>query len=143
MQTFSLSSVLSSFTLFRSLSQSELEAVARLCESRHYAKGDYLFLQAEPIDYVYFPIQGRVRLFSMSESGKEQTFLIAGNGDMFPHVGFFRSRDFPYYAVALEESHCLAVPVHPFAELLVAHPSIHVKLMQVLADKIIDLQQRL
>lgn len=139
----SLSSALNACDLFGSLSQPELDAVAKQCEPLRYAKGEFLFLQAEPIAYVYFPLQGRIRLFSMSESGREQTFLVADNGDFFPHVDFARSGNYPYCAVAVQEAYCLALPVPAFAQLLADHPDMGCKMMQVLADKIIDLQQRL
>lgn len=135
--------ILRAFPLFRNLSGEELTAIAELCSSRHYARGDYLFLQSEVISHVYLMVKGRVRLYSMSESGKEQTFLIADPGELFPHVGFFRSGNYAYHAVALQETDCLAVPVRSFERMLVAHPAIHFKITQVLADKILELQRRL
>jgi len=129
--------------LFRKLSEEELTAVAELCHSRQYARGEYLFLQSEAISHVYLMVKGRVRLYSMSESGKEQTFLIADSGELVPHVGFFLAGNYAYHAVALQETDCLAVPVRSFERMLLAHPAIHFKLTQVLADKILELKRRL
>ncbi|MEK3742450.1 MULTISPECIES: Crp/Fnr family transcriptional regulator [Brevibacillus] len=143
LSTGPISSVLRCFHLFRNLSEHELKAVAATCKSGEFARGDYLFYQSEEILQVYFVISGRVRLFSTSEDGKEQTFLLADQGDMFPHLGFFRTDSYPHHAVALDDVHCLVIPVRTFEQLLLAHPAISFKIMQVLADKIIDLQQRL
>ncbi|WP_168736002.1 Crp/Fnr family transcriptional regulator [Cohnella fermenti] len=141
--TSATTSILRAFRPFRNLTEEELAAIAELCVSRHYARGDYLFLQSDEISHVYLPVQGRVRLYSMSESGKEQTFLLADPGELFPHVGFFLSGNYPYHAVALQEAVCYALPVRSFERLLAAHPSIHFKITQVLADKILELQRRL
>jgi CRP/FNR family cyclic AMP-dependent transcriptional regulator len=134
---------LRAFPLFQNLSEEELAAIAELCSPRHYDRGDYLFLQSEEISHVYLTVQGRVRLYSMSESGKEQTFLIADPGELFPHVGFFRGGYYAYHAIALQETVCLAVQVRSFERMLTAHPAIHFKITQVLAGKILELQQRL
>lgn len=136
-------SALRSFRLFQSLTREELSTVAELCIFKKYRRGDHVFFQSEEISHVLLQLQGRVRLYSMSESGNEHTFMIAVPGDLFPHVGFFRTGNYPYHAVSIGNSICLAISVASFEQLLIAHPSIHFKITQVLADKVLELQRRL
>ena len=131
------------FKLFQHLTEQELNNVTELCIPKQYQRGDYIFLQTDPCQYVYFQLKGKVKLFSASESGSEQTFMLANQGDIFPHVGFFRTGNYPYHATAIEDCTCFAISIHSFNDLLITHPSIHFKVTQVLSDKILDLQQRL
>lgn len=134
---------LRSFTLFKSLTPEELTDVAALCEPKEYKRGDHVFLQGNQISHVFFLLQGKVRLFSMNEIGSEQTFMLVEHGELFPHIGFLKTGNHPYHAITTKEAICLSVPIESFNQLLLAHPPIHFKITQVLADKILDLQQRL
>ena len=143
MITIDLVSSLRSFKLFQSLTSEELTTVSQLCVLKDYQRQEYIFLQSNYISHVYLQLEGRVRLYSASESGSEQTFMIAEKGELFPHVGFFRDGNYPYHAVTLTEVSCLMIPIDAFKQLLITYPSIHLKITQVLAEKILDLQQRL
>jgi CRP/FNR family transcriptional regulator, cyclic AMP receptor protein len=138
-----ISASLQYFKLFQHLTEEELNTVAELCILKKYQRGDYIFLQSDRCQHVYFQLKGKVKLFSASESGSEQTFMLANQGDLFPHVGFFRTGNYPYHATAIEDTICVAIPIDLFKQLLIRYPSIHFKITQVLADKILELQQRL
>ena len=143
MITIDIVSSLRSFKLFQDLTSEELACVSKLCTLKDYQRHDYVFLQSDKVSHVFLQLQGRVKLYSASESGSEQTFMITGKGELFPHVGFFRNGNYQYHAVALTDASCLAIPIEAFKQLLITYPSIHFKITQVLADKILDLQQRL
>jgi CRP/FNR family cyclic AMP-dependent transcriptional regulator len=129
--------------LFEHVTEEELSSVADLCIVRNYQKNDHLFFQDEPMTHVYFAVEGRIKNYRIKEDGKEQTILLADKGEMFPHVGFFRTGTYPDNALALQDAVCLAITIPSFEQLLIGQPAISFKMLQVLADKIIDLQDRL
>jgi CRP/FNR family transcriptional regulator len=139
----SIITFLRSVKLFSNLTEEELEVVAGICHKEYFAKGDPLFLQSEKLENVYIIAQGRVRLYGMSETGMEQTFQLIDRGEMCPHVGFFRSGNYPHHAMAAMLVQCIVIKVKDFEQLLLTYPDISLKMMQLLADKIIDLQHRL
>ena len=62
---------------------------------------------------------------------------------MFPHTGFFNPNPYPATAEAIVDTKLLAIPVRLFESLLLGNPSIAIKLMRVMGDKIRELQEKL
>lgn len=143
MVTNNIVSALSSIKIFQNLTEKELVTLSDVCLKRQYHRGDYIFMQSEPIAHVYLQVSGRVRLFSTNEAGSDQTFMIAEDKELFPHVGFFRTGNYPYHAMVLQDCEVVAIAIESFNQLLMTYPSIHFKMTQVLADKILELQRRL
>jgi signal-transduction protein with cAMP-binding, CBS, and nucleotidyltransferase domain len=71
---------------------------------KRYNKGDYIFLPEEESDRVYFLFEGRVKIGSYSDAGKEITKVILHKGEvlgLLSMVGENRRRDF---AQAMEDT---------------------------------------
>lgn len=62
---------------------------------------------------------------------------------MFPHTGFFNAHPYPATAEAITPTELLAIPVRLFERLMLSTPSIAIKIMRVLGDKIRELQDKL
>jgi hypothetical protein len=62
---------------------------------------------------------------------------------MFPHTGLFNPNPYPATAEAIVDTHLLAIPVRQFEQLIMNTPSIAIKMMRVMGDKIRELQEKL
>ncbi|MBS4190989.1 Crp/Fnr family transcriptional regulator [Bacillus sp. FJAT-49705] len=135
--------VLSQFTLFRDLSDSEMEKIIEISISREWKKGSHVFMQDDPLENVYFIQSGRIKIYKSDINGKEQIVAIMKNGEMFPHVGFFRKGGYPAFSEVLENSTLVVVPIDLFEKVLIDNPELCIKVFKVLGEKIVDLQERL
>jgi CRP/FNR family transcriptional regulator, cyclic AMP receptor protein len=135
--------VLSQFSLFRDLDESEISKIVDIAIARELKKNNHVFLQGDPITNVYFISEGKVKIYKSDSSGREQIVNIVKSGDMFPHVGFFRKGEYPAYAEIIENSKLVVVPIDQFEKVLIDNPHLCIKVFNVLAEKIIDLQDRL
>jgi CRP/FNR family transcriptional regulator, cyclic AMP receptor protein len=135
--------VLSNFTLFRDLNDTELLKVTEIAIAREWKKNSLVFLQGDPLENVYFIYDGKIKIYKSDVNGKEQIVAIMKKGEMFPHVGFFRKGDYPAYAEVLEPSTLIAVPISQFENVLIENPELCIKVFKVLGEKIVDLQNRL
>lgn len=135
--------VLSEFSLFRVLNNSELSKVADIAITREWKKHSHVFLQGDPIENVYFIYDGKIKIYKTDTNGKEQIVSILKKGEMFPHVGFFRKGDYPAFAEVLEASTLITVPISQFENVLIENPELCIKVFNVLGEKIVDLQNRL
>ncbi len=135
--------VLSEFSLFRVLNDSELSKVADIAITREWKKHSHVFLQGDPLENVYFIYDGKIKIYKTDTNGKEQIFSILKKGEMFPHVGFFRKGDYPAFAEVLEASTLITVPISQFENVLIENPELCIKVFNVLGEKIVDLQNRL
>ncbi|MFE8702189.1 Crp/Fnr family transcriptional regulator [Cytobacillus sp. FJAT-54145] len=135
--------VLSEFSLFKNLSPSEMDKIVEISISRDYKKGSHVFMQDEPIENVYFIHHGKIKVYKSDINGKEQIVAILKQGEMFPHVGFFRKGGYPAYSEVIENASLVAVPILQFEKVLLENPELCIKVFKVLGEKIVDLQERL
>jgi CRP/FNR family transcriptional regulator, cyclic AMP receptor protein len=130
--------------LFQALNEEELAKIEGLLVRRNYAEKETIFFQGEPHVTVYFIAEGRVKIYRNDEHGREQVVNMLHAGDMFPHVGFFRTDSvYPAHAMMNEDGVLLALSISRFRSLVESHPTLSLKLLSELESKYIELQARL
>ena len=134
---------LKDFQLFSNLHSNQLEDILKHAQIKNFDKRAQLFAQFEPIEHIFFVLEGQVKLYRMDHRGNEQIVNIACTGEMFPHIGFFRSQTYPAYAEVMKTATILFIPLHCFKLFFIQHPEICEQLINILEDKIINLQSRL
>lgn len=129
--------------LFRDLTAEELQRVHALAAERRFERGEYVFMEGQEREAVYFIRRGLIKIFKVDEEGREHIVTILGAGQMFPHVGFFQEGPYPGTAQAMEKSVLLAIRTAAFDALLVEYPDIARKVMRVMGQRILQLQEKL
>ncbi|MFC4307308.1 Crp/Fnr family transcriptional regulator [Cohnella boryungensis] len=129
--------------LFHDLNDQELARVEEICLSRPAPKKTIVFAEGSEKEAVYFIQDGLVKTYKTDEHGHEQIVSFLKSGDMFPHTGFFNQNPYPATAETIVNSRLLAIPVRLFERLMMSHPSIAIKMMRVMGDKIRELQEKL
>jgi CRP/FNR family cyclic AMP-dependent transcriptional regulator len=135
--------ILQDIALFRDLAEEERRRVYRLATERRYERGEYVFFQGQERERVYFIRRGLVKIFKVDEGGREHIVSILSKGQMFPHVGFFQDSPYPGTAQVMEPSTLLSIRCADFDALLVEHPAVMRKVLRLLADSILKLQEKL
>lgn len=143
MNNYSAKELLQHFTLFKDLTDVEMEPIVELVHNRMYRRGTHIFMQGDPLTNVYFIYQGNIKIYKMDMEGREQIVNVLRKGHMFPHQGFFRKGDYPANAQVIEDAVLMYIPIEAFENVLLTNPEISMKLLRVLGDRIIDLQNRL
>ncbi|GAA4719726.1 Crp/Fnr family transcriptional regulator [Brevibacillus fulvus] len=134
---------LRSVPLFRNLDSEELAYLNQITVKRFFRKKSVIFSEGAEKTEVFFIAEGLVRTYKVTENGNEQTVSLLRAGEMFPHVGFFHDDPYPATAEALIDTQLLIIPVHKFEQLMLQKPTIAVKVMKILGEKIKELQERL
>src|SRR5712692_2367972 len=75
--------LLRSMDLFTDLQDSELNKIARLLKEHKFAENELIFAQGEPGDGLYIILQGRVRIASTDQLGRERVLAFYGPGEFF------------------------------------------------------------
>ncbi|MEK5442107.1 MULTISPECIES: Crp/Fnr family transcriptional regulator [unclassified Fredinandcohnia] len=143
MNRIEITEVLQTVPLFKELTSNELNEIVNIAQYRQYKKGSHVFMQDDPLENVYFIYQGKVKIYKNDVNGKEQIVTVQKDGDMFPHVGFFRKGNYPAYALVLENTKAVVISISHFENVLLQQPQVSIKLFRVLGEKIVDLQNRL
>lgn len=129
--------------LFHDLNIQELERVEEITISRFVSKKSTIFTEGSEKEAIFFIQDGLVKTYKTDENGHEQIVSFLKTGDMFPHTGFFNQNPYPATAEAIVDANLLAIPVRLFERLMMDTPSIAIKMMRVMGDKIRELQEKL
>ncbi|MGV3489466.1 MAG: Crp/Fnr family transcriptional regulator [Tuberibacillus sp.] len=135
--------ILKRVPLFSELSHEELTRLSEITTERIVNKKQFVFMEGNKREAVYFIRSGVVKVFRVDESGNEQVINLLQDGEMFPHVGFFDESPYPSTAQAMEETHLLIIRIDDFNELLVVYPRIAIKVMKIMEQKITQLANRI
>ncbi|NJD62387.1 MAG: Crp/Fnr family transcriptional regulator [Deltaproteobacteria bacterium] len=128
-----LPEVLRNTPLFANLPPEDLRRVAEIALPRHYEKKDSIFREGERADGFYVVGVGRVKIFKLSENGKEQVLHLIGPGQSFAEATIFEGGTFPAHAEALEGCDVVFLPKRPFTDLLEKNPRIALRMMASLS----------
>jgi CRP/FNR family cyclic AMP-dependent transcriptional regulator len=110
---------------------------------RTYKRGEYIYLPEEHADRIFFLTEGRVKIGTYGETGKEITKAILSKGEVFGElslVGEEKRRDFAY---AMEETQLCVVTVEEMKSLMREHNGLSLFLMKIMGSRMLDMENRL
>ncbi len=110
---------------------------------KSYKKGDYIYMQEEHSDRIFFLTTGRVKIGNYGESGKEITKTILTSGEVFGElslIGEEKRRDF---ALAMEATTVCILTVEEMRGLMRNHSSLSLFFMKIMGSRVLEMEQRL
>ncbi len=129
-----LASWLHTTLLFRDLSRSQLVFLLRIAQLQTFNKGDLIFQEGGEATGCFVIKTGRIKVFKMSPTGKEQILNIFEVGENFAEIAALDGKPFPASAEALEFSELLFFPRVLFLDLLHQSPDITINMLISLAQ---------
>jgi CRP-like cAMP-binding protein len=129
--------------LFRALAPEDRSRLAEVSVVRSYEKGQTLFSEGDPSDFLFTVLSGRAKVVKTIPSGKEVILEIFGPGDPVGAVVAYQGRPYPASAIALEPTSCLLVKRAPFFTLLESHPTLVRGFLLGLTERIVELTRRI
>ena len=123
-------------SLFAGLSDLELEDLAGSLGRRTFAKGAIIFSRGSSGRTMYIVESGKVRIFTLSESGKEVTLQIYGPGEVFGEFSLLDGLPRSAGAMALEETITFTLHRDHFFQHLEANPSMARSIIELLTARL-------
>lgn len=106
-------------------------------------KDEYVYLPDEDSDKIYFINNGRIKIGSFADNGKEITKAILNEGEVFGElamIGETKRRD---YALAVEDTKVCIISSSEMKELIRDHNSLSLFFMKMMGSKVIEMENRL
>lgn len=132
--------------LLSSLPPEVRSRVLAATRARRYARGEVVFHEGDPGESLHLIKLGRLAVRVSADSGESATLRILRPGDAFGELALLR-RDGGHQrtasVTALEEVETLALGRGAFSALCVSHPQVERLLMELMAERIDQLSQRL
>ncbi|MCP4203225.1 MAG: Crp/Fnr family transcriptional regulator [bacterium] len=127
---------------FSALPEEDRLHLAEVAEVKSFAAGELILHEADPSEYFYTIVSGRVKVFKTTRSGKDIIWGIFGSGDPVGSVAVFKERPYPATAAALEDTVCIQISRSALYSLLEHHPSIARGLLLGLTQRLVELVNR-
>jgi len=122
--------------LFASLTAAEMQALAARSTWRRFGKDEQLFAEGDACLGFFLVATGKVRIFKLSPSGREQILAVEGPGSSFAEVPVFDGGNYPAAASAIEDTQVLFISRKDFQNLCREHPDIGLKIIAVVGSRL-------
>lgn len=123
--------------LFQSLTTQELNEIGKIAKACQYGRGEIIFQEGAFERNIYVIETGQVEIYKRSPVHGEQTIAILKNGDYFGEMAFFeKTTARSATARALQASNIVTIEGNDFEKLLHSHPSISLKLLSTLSQRL-------
>jgi CRP/FNR family transcriptional regulator, dissimilatory nitrate respiration regulator len=128
--------VIEASELFGGMPQEHLDEIEKIAIRKEFKRGETVFFEGDPGTGFYMVETGKVKIFKMSLSGKEQILHIFGPGEPFGEVPVFHDLPFPANATVLEKPSLIFFPRKAFVELVHTMPSLVMNMLAVLSMRL-------
>ena len=129
--------------LFADLSKPELDRIAQVAVLRHYPAGSVILREGDAGDTCYVMRTGRARILREHSDGRAITLTNVGPGEIFGELAMFGGEVRSATVETLEYVEAVAILADDLKRLLSEHPEISVKLLEALAKKLRQANERI
>jgi len=122
--------------LFAGLKQNEIDEIAALADLRHLDKGRILFSQGDLALAFFVLAKGKMRVYKLASSGREQTLVTPMPGSSFAEAALFADKRYPAYCSALEDSEIIVIDKSRFLKFVESHPQVALNMIAQMAERL-------
>ena len=135
--------LLARLEVFSALEERELREVAQLAVPRSYERGEVIFREGDTGDTCYVIRSGSVSVMREHQDGRVIALAELRAGAMFGELSMFGGETRSATVETLEPTRAVALLAADFQRLLRSHPEIAVKMLNALADRLREANERL
>jgi CRP-like cAMP-binding protein len=122
--------------LFRGVDPDDVKELCDSLDRRHFHTGELIFEQGEPGNLLYIIVNGKVKIGSSAEDGRENLFHILGPSEMFGELAMLDPGPRISSARALTDVDVVTMDRAQLREWIAPRPEVSEQLMRVLARRL-------
>lgn len=128
--------------LFNHLDLSEMNEIVKTTNSVTYRRGDIIYRAGDQSDGLYIVHTGRMKIYRLSDNGKEQLVRILTPGDFTGELSLFTESIHNAYAEALETVELCVMGRDDFQQFLLKYPAISLKMLTEFSTRLADTEKQ-
>lgn len=129
-------SCISLVPIFNHLEDGQMAEIMKTIKSVHYRKGEIIYKAGDQSDSLYIVSSGKIRIYRLSESGKEQLVRILNPGDFTGELAIFSKSVHESYAEAMKNTDVCMITRSDLQEFLVRYPTISLKILSEFSKRL-------
>lgn len=120
---------------FKSLPLEALQEIEKQINEKKYMRREYIFMQDDPAEYVWFVKDGHVTIANQSKGGRSLTLSVIGPGKMFGFSGM-EGGEYGVYSAAETDVTVISIPSQIFMNLMDKFPDVGKTVLFDLSDRL-------
>lgn len=112
-------------------------------QHKEYKRNEYIYLQDDDADKVYLITDGKVKIGTYGQNGKQITKAILAKGEVFGEMALMPEEKRRDYAFAMEVTIVCILTADEMRRLMREHTSLNVFFMRLLGSRLLEMERRL
>ncbi|MFD2618740.1 Crp/Fnr family transcriptional regulator [Terrilactibacillus laevilacticus] len=126
-----------SVPIFNHLEDQQMDKIAESAKTLELQKGEMLFRAGERDDTLYIVSQGKIQIYRLADSGKEQLIRILNPGDFIGEWTLFHPGEVhENYAVTIQKTSICLIKQTDLQAHLLQHPTIALKIIEEMSSRL-------
>jgi CRP/FNR family transcriptional regulator len=121
--------------LFANLTEKEMSALVGRVSRQHFGRGELLFNEGDACEGLFLVASGKIRIFKLSPTGREQVLAAEGPGSTFAELPVFDGGNYPASASALEDSDVVFIS-RKDQNFCREHPEVGLKVIAIVGSRL-------
>jgi CRP/FNR family transcriptional regulator len=115
--------------LFAGLREEDLKRIRGIALLKRVGRKEVLFSDGEQAKGFYVILSGKVKLYKISQEGKEQILHMVSAPEAFAEAALFHEGSYPAFAEAIVDSQLLFFPKRDFIHLIERNPQLSINMI--------------
>ncbi|WP_188207902.1 Crp/Fnr family transcriptional regulator [Alkalibacillus aidingensis] len=122
--------------IFNHLNQDQMDEIMSKVRSVSFKKGEVIYHSGDESDSLYIVNNGKIKIYRLSETGKEQLLRILSPGDFTGELALFKQSTHEAYAEALVDTTVCIIKRPDLQQFLLKYPSISVRILNEFSNRL-------
>lgn len=122
--------------IFHGLDLPIIQHIEDIVKHRHYKKDQHVFYQGDDSDALYIIHKGIIKLYKLSDDGKEQTIRLLFPGDFFGQSSLVAKKAHYVSAQVLDDTQLCVIHQTDFQTAMGEHPELVLRILTAVNDRL-------
>lgn len=128
--------------IFNHLEEEQMNEIMKAVHSVSYKKKEIIYRAGEKSNSLYIVNKGRIRIYRLSESGKEQLVRILNPGDFTGETALFNEQTHESYAEAMVDTTVCRINREDLQTFLLKYPTISLKILSEFSSRLDEAEKQ-
>nr|WP_304215283.1 Crp/Fnr family transcriptional regulator [Fredinandcohnia onubensis] len=129
-------SCISRVPIFNHLNENEMAEISQVAVRKRLKKGELLFHSDELSEHLFIVHKGLVKMYRITENGKEQIIRFVEEGDFIGELSLFSKSTTTSFAEAMEDTEVCTIHQKDIHQLLLSYPTISLKILEEITSRL-------